>query len=118
LRPAQHIGAFPQCKDLQLSAGDDRACDIEFATHRASNADAVECGGDSLCDGAADRTVHVLSPADEMETTQMAACVLLPEQREMLKVDFIPNVIHSIETASPLICHFRDKCAMSNARYI
>ncbi len=118
LRPAQDIGPFLQCKSLQLPTGDDRACDIEFATHRASNADARECRRDSLCDGAANRTVHVLSPADwdgkqcrwrSGAPARAAPCV---------SGSFIPNVIHSDKSVSPLICHFRDKCAMSDALYL
>jgi hypothetical protein len=61
-RLVQDVEAFLQCETLRLPARNDRACDIEFTVYRASNTHAVNCGGDSFCDDAADRTVHVLSP--------------------------------------------------------
>src|SRR5260370_19886809 len=68
LRLAQNIAAFIGFKSPQLFCSKDRACDVVFSANWASNAQAVNCGHDVLCIGAADGTVHVLTPLVAIES--------------------------------------------------
>src|SRR5260221_13943862 len=62
LRIFQYIAAFIRIKSLPIFCSEDRARYIVFAARWADNTHAVNCGGDLLCIGSADGTVHLLAP--------------------------------------------------------
>src|SRR5258708_2229514 len=82
-RFVQDIATLLQFKSLQLSRSHDRACDIEFPTHWAKNAHAVDCRPDSFRNGTADGAVHVLAPLVAKGQPTTVRCLLLHAVRHL-----------------------------------